>query len=140
LNKKKGFSAPTVSPITEVNYTLSLSTNPVAGPYSTNVTTLIFEMTNICLNQWTAGPMSSVNVSFGDGSPVQNYIIMAGTTLQIAYNYSTVGIYTIIATSLAIDLNVALVVNTITVNVTARPVYQGLYLFYIKVYNFYDSV
>jgi hypothetical protein len=113
--KITGFSAPVVSPITNINYTLSLSTDPVDGPYTTNVSAGIFVPIIIRLNQLTAGPMSNVSVSFGDGSPLQNFSISASNPVNIVNNYTTSGIYTITATPLAIGLNVTLTVNTMTV-------------------------
>jgi hypothetical protein len=122
LFTKTGFSAPVVSPITNINYTLSLSTDPVDGPYTTSASAGIFAPIIIRLNQWTAGPKSNVSVSFGDGSPLQNFSISASNPVNIVNNYTTSGIYTITATPLAIGLNVTLAVNNMTVNVL--PNYQ----------------
>jgi hypothetical protein len=63
-------------------------------------------------------------VSFGDGSPLQNFNITASEPTDITYNYTSSGIYTITAMPLAIDLNATITVNTMTVNVP--PVYKGL--------------
>jgi hypothetical protein len=124
FNKNKGFSLPVVSQLTNINYTLSLSSDPLPGPYTTNVNLTTGETITIRLNQCTAGPISNVSVSFGDGTPSQSYTLVS-SYVNISYIYMTAGTYTIVASPVALSLNAAITVNTITVVVTGPPAYQS---------------
>jgi hypothetical protein len=78
------------------------------------------------LNQLTAGPNLNVSVSFGDGTAAQSYSLMS-SSVNITKNYSTAGTYTIEATPTSDLPNVAITVNTMTVNVAPPPPsYQGM--------------
>jgi hypothetical protein len=119
---------PTVTPITNVTYTLSLITDPITGPFTSTFNTsagipLVFR-----LNQVTAGPLSNVTVSFGDGNSAQNIILSASVpSANISYNYSIGGAFTISASpSITGAPNATITVNTISTFVRGPPFYTGL--------------
>jgi hypothetical protein len=88
----------------------------------------------IRVSQWTAGPKSNINISFGDGTPVQALIsVTASISQYIPHNYTISGTFLITAICIPTGLTgVSVTVNTITVNVKALPVYQGkLYAVFI---------
>jgi hypothetical protein len=122
---------PTVLPITNINYTLSLSSDPLAGPYNTTVITALGNQLSIRLIQQTIGPISTVSISFGDGSPLQNYTINGATYTSSSYNYAsisytytTAGNYTIVAFPVPLSLNATTTVNNMTV-VVFTPTYYS---------------
>jgi hypothetical protein len=121
---------PTVSPFTNINYTLSLSSDPLTGPYTTTVSIPPGTLITVKLNQWTAGPISNVSVSFGDGTPLQNYNISADSCVNITKNYTIAGTYTITATPVAVGLNVNITVNTMSVYVLPSKS-----LFFVLIHN-----
>ena len=118
---------PNVSPIENVNYTLSLATDPLSGPYSLTVNTTAGVTLTCQLIQVTAGPSSSVVVSFGDGSVNQTFSsIVVSTPVNISHNYTTAGTFTIsVAVTLTGLTGVNTTVNTITAYVAGPPVYPS---------------
>jgi hypothetical protein len=125
---KQAFTVPTISQFTNINYTLSLTTDPPAGPFTTTVNTTIgFSTVNISVSQWTAGPFSNIDLSFGDGSAIQSFTsITGGMSTNITHTFTTAGTYTISANATPIGLtNVTVTINTITVNVAPAPIYTG---------------
>jgi hypothetical protein len=110
---------PTVTKFNNITYTLSLNSDPLAGPYTTTVYTTPDSAVNIRINQVTAGPLSNINVTFGDGSPVQTYNNII-SSFNITKIYSTPGTYTIVATPYGLSVpnaSIAITVNTMTVKV-----------------------
>jgi hypothetical protein len=107
---------PTVLQFTTINFTLSLSTDRLAGPYTTSVSITAGVQFTIRLNQLTAGPCSNVSLSFGDGSSLQNYTLKS-SFVNISYVYTKPGTYQIAAFPLAQPFNVT--VNNMKVMVTA---------------------
>jgi hypothetical protein len=102
-----------------------LSSDPFTGPFTTSINVTLGTTISIRLNQITAGPVSNVNISFGDGTPVQNYTLMAGSFINMTKNYTAVGTFKIVPTPVALLLNVTLKVNNFTVVVNSPTVYQG---------------
>jgi hypothetical protein len=122
----------TVAPFASINYTLSLSSDPLTGPFTTSVKIALGTLLSIRLAQQTAGPYSYVSVSFGDGSPLQNYTLGNSSPnyiysyIVINYNYMRTGTYTIVATPYTALLNVTTNINTVTVNVlTSLNIYPS---------------
>jgi hypothetical protein len=102
-------------------YTLSLSTDPQAGPYTTYANKTLGNATvTIRLQQWTAGPKSNVSISFGDMSANQTCIITAGSDVNITYSYTKAGTFTIVAYISTGLSGVNVTVNTIIVNVNGN--------------------
>jgi hypothetical protein len=108
-----------VSQFTTINYQLSLSSDSLNGPYTTNVSTTVGTTITLKLNQVTAGPVSNVNLSFGDGSPVQTYTLTS-SYVNFTKNYTAAGTYTISAAPVPVSLTVAVTVNNMTVVVTGQ--------------------
>jgi hypothetical protein len=130
-----------VTPFTNINFTLSLSSDSLTGPYTTNFTVNASIPFTITVNQWTAGPQSTVTVSFGDGSATQSFNLMS-SSVNITYNYTTAGTYTITANPVLTSLtgvNVTMS-NTLTVVVLPPPVYRRKtnILFYLSLYFFHN--
>jgi hypothetical protein len=116
-----------VTQFTTINFTLSLSSDPLTGPYTTNFTVNASTAFTITVNQWTAGPQSTVTVSFGDGSATQSFNLMS-SSVSITYNYTTAGTYTITATPVLTSLtgvNITMS-NTLTAVVLALPIYPRI--------------
>jgi hypothetical protein len=110
-----------------VNYTLSLVTDPLAGPYTTTVNTYIgFATVNLRLTQWTAGPVSNLVVLFNDGTANIAYNgVTAGTSINITHTFTVIGTYNIQVTCTLVGIGGTTVVNSITVNVATTPTYQS---------------
>jgi hypothetical protein len=110
---------PTISTFTVVNYTLSLVTDPLAGPYTTIVNTYAGSATvNLRLTQWTAGPVSNLVVLFNDGTANAAYNgVTAGTSMNITHTYTAEGTYTIQVTCTLVGIAGSTAVNSIIVNV-----------------------
>jgi PKD repeat protein len=88
-------------------------------------TTVGFSIT-IQLSQLTAGPLSNVSLSFGDGFPSQIYSLMS-SSINISYMYTYPGYYNISATATAYELStVNVTVNNMTAYVAPPPTYEGL--------------
>jgi hypothetical protein len=120
-----------VAPIAQINYTLSLATDPLTGPYTTAVNLTAGATIVIRLNQLTAGPTCNAAVSFGDGSANQSFFsLTAGSPLIISYNYTTWGkTFTISVNVTSVSLtNVNATVNTMTVNVAPLYAYSSNYI------------
>jgi hypothetical protein len=122
---------PTVSPITNINYTLSLSSDPLAGPYNTTVITALGNQLSIRLIQQTIGPISTASISFGDGSPLQNYTLNGYSYyyytfhyVTMTYYYTAVGTYTVVATPIPLSFNGTTTVNTMTIIVAGPILYS----------------
>jgi PKD repeat protein len=99
----------------------------LTGPYSTSVGIALGSAITITLNQLTAGPISNVNVSFGDGT-VSQFINLTSSSVNITKNYTTAGTFTITATPSSQHLPVT-VSNTITVNVISPALYKSKFYF-----------
>jgi hypothetical protein len=109
-----------------VNYILSLSSDPLSGPYTTSFNATAGVPIQLRLVQMTTGPLSNVNVSFGDGSPPLNFTVTIGASLNIAYNYTTGGLFEIVVSPVPVGLPNATLSNyTMIVNVTGPPIYSG---------------
>jgi PKD repeat protein len=123
----KGYSAPDVTAPTTISYSFGLSTDPLSGPFTTSIT-LTSGIANITLNQITAGPKSSVVISFGDGSATQTIAqIMVGTPVNISHAYTAPGTYVISGTATPTGLTgVNTNVTSMTVTVPVAPVYNGM--------------
>jgi hypothetical protein len=113
-----------VTPATTIAYSFGLPTDPINGPYNTSISTTN-GLVNITLNQITAGPQSTVVVSFGDGSTNQTFSgLMAGSTVYINHTYTATGTYIINATLIGqTGVNTTVVPMTVTVPVV--PIYNG---------------
>jgi hypothetical protein len=115
---------PTVSQFNNIQYTLSLSSDPLTGPFTSSLSIVLGSVITIRLNQQTAGPVSTVVVLFGDGSAAQSSTLMS-SSVNITKNYSTVGTFTISATATLVSLTgVNTSVNTMTVSVASPPSYE----------------
>jgi hypothetical protein len=81
---------------------------------------------NVRLTQVTVGIVSTVMVSFGDGSANQTFTaFQAGSPVNISHNYTASGSFVISATANANGLTgVNTTVNEITVYVFPAPVYK----------------
>jgi hypothetical protein len=121
-----------VPQLTNITYTLSLSSDPLTGPFTTSVTVSLGTVISIRLNQLTAGPVSIVNVSFGDGTPEQNFTIVVGSYVNLTKNYSTTGTYTISADPVTVSLSIPVCINNVTVNVVSWSNYIIVYHFKIE--------
>jgi hypothetical protein len=103
-----------------------LSSDPLSGPFTTSFNATAGVAIQLRLIQLTAGPLSNVNVSFGDGLPPQNYTVMIGVSVNITYNYTSGGLFVITATPVPFGLpNATVTVNTMTVSVTGPAFYSG---------------
>jgi hypothetical protein len=120
---------PTVSTITNVNFTLSLTTDPVSGPFTSKFNTTAGTLLNFRLNQVTAGPQSIVTVSFGDGLPARNITLNSTGPCNFTHNYTLGGPFTISALPMLVSaLNATVTVNTITAYVAGPPFLTGMRL------------
>jgi hypothetical protein len=117
---------PTVEPLTSINYTLSLPTDPLTGPFTTTLNTTAGLNTTIRVYQMTAGPQSTVVVSFGDGSANQTVSsLMIGQPQNVSHIYTTSGTFTISATATtAGTTGVNTTLNQMTAYVAPAPVYS----------------
>jgi hypothetical protein len=123
---------PIIEPFTVINYTLSLSSDPVSGPYSSSINVTVFKTVTIRICQVTVGPQSFGTVSFGDGSPIQTFSTLICTYSPdycntISHAYASGGTFTInvtIAPTNADNATIAINTNTITACVDA-PFYQS---------------
>jgi PKD repeat protein len=90
----------------------------------------------IQLSQVTAGPFSTVDVSFGDASASssQTYNLTISSPVNVTYNYTTPGTFTISATATPAGLssNVTISINTLTVTVAPLPSYSSMQFIYEK--------
>jgi hypothetical protein len=120
---------PTVTAFTNVNFTLSLLSDPISGPFTSSFNTTAGIAFTLRLTQATPTPATTVCLSFGDGSSLQNVTLTAGAYLNITYNYTTGGSFKIVATPIMASLNYTVVNNNITVNVAGPTVYQGKLFF-----------
>jgi hypothetical protein len=110
-----------VTKFATINYTLSLSTDPLTGPYTTFVNKTLGNATvTIRLYQWTAGPKSSVSISFGDMSANQTFILMGSSYTSLTYSYTTAGTFLVVAYISTGLSGVNITVNTITVVVNGN--------------------
>jgi hypothetical protein len=123
----KAFTVPTIAPITTLNYTLSLATDPLTGPFTTTVNTTAGLTLNIRLTQVTVGIVSTVVVSFGDSSANQTFAaIQTGSPVNISHNYTSGGTFTISVFANATGLTgVNFTVNKVIVNVIPSPTFTG---------------
>jgi hypothetical protein len=108
---------PAVVPATNIVYTVSLATDPLAGPLTASVTIPVGGSVSVRLNQATAGPLSFVQLSFSDGSPITNSTIMS-SYVNLTKTFTTGGTYEIITVPVAVGFNGTLTVNKMTVIVT----------------------
>jgi hypothetical protein len=107
-----------------MNYTLSLSSDNVTGPFTANFNTTAGLMTTVQLNKLTPGAATSVNVSFGDGSSVVISNLNSSSPLfNVSHNYTQVGKFYIVATPIGLNTSYTVVNNNMTVNVAAAPIY-----------------
>jgi hypothetical protein len=129
--KKTEYTTPTVLPFTNVNYTISLITDPIDGPPTTTVNITAGTTLQIRLSQVTAGPNSSVVISFGDGSANQTiYSLMVGSPVNISHNYTTPGTFVITGTATLYGLTgVNTNVAPMTVTMPPPPYYNGNFKF-----------
>jgi hypothetical protein len=123
---------PTVLPTTNVTFSFSLLSDPSTGPFTTTYNTSAGFTLNIRLNQVTAGPVSTVVVSFGDGSANQTVSsLVAGIPVNMSHNFTTGGIFTITGTVTGLTgLNT--IVIPMIVNVAPPLTYSGIYLFFFN--------
>jgi hypothetical protein len=131
------FSISTVSAPSNVNYTLSVSTDPLSGPYNSTFNISAGTAFQLRMTQLTAGPQSYVCVSFGDGSPLQNFTFNVETYLNITFNYTIGGTYIILAYPVGLNSSFSVVNNNITVNVASPPIYNSKTFFMITLLIFY---
>jgi hypothetical protein len=117
---------PSVTLPTTLTYSFGLPTDPQSGPYNTSINTTTGIVT-ITLNQITAGPQSTVVVSFGDGAANQTIsALSAGNPVSINHTYTASGTYIISGTATPTgltDINTTVVPMTVTVPVVA--IYNG---------------
>jgi hypothetical protein len=124
LLKKKALSIPTVSAPTAVNYTLSVSTDPLNGPFNSTFNTTAGIKFQLRLSQLTAGPQTNFTVSFGDGITFSNLTLNVETNLTFSYTYMTPGTFKIFATPI-VNASYTVINNNITVNAAIPPVYTS---------------
>jgi hypothetical protein len=110
-----------------VNFTLSLATDPISGPFTSKINATAGTALNFRLNQVTAGPKSIVAVSFGDGMPPLNITLNSTDPCNFTYTYTLGGTFTISALPLLVGApNATTTVNTITSYVNGPPFYTGI--------------
>jgi hypothetical protein len=133
-----------ISQFTTVKYIFSLMDDSLTGPYSTNINIPLGTAINLRLVQMTAGPLSNLTVSFGDGSPDQAfYSIVVNTSLNLTYNYTTSGVYKIAATAVTTclaNVTYSFTVDPMTVNVINSDFYPSkfscfIFHFFFKLLN-----
>jgi hypothetical protein len=99
-----------------VKYVISLNSDPVNGPYTENVTVTAGETLALRLTQMTAGPLTTVSLSFGDGSANQSFSLTGGSFVIVNKTYPATGTFSIKATaSTGLPGNVTTTVNSVTV-------------------------
>jgi hypothetical protein len=113
-----------VAQFTAVQYQLSLSSDPLLGPYTTSISTVVGLSVTIRLSQVTAGPAANMSVLFGDGSPAQQFYL-ASSLVNITYNYTTLGTFIVSANVTLVGLSIPCIVNNMTVVVAPPPTYSS---------------
>jgi hypothetical protein len=133
----KGYSVPTVTAFTKMNYSLSVYTDGYGLYNSTSISVPVGVLLTIVITQLTIGPNSNLNVSFNDGTvTVQVYNLTAGDIFNITKNYTTAGVYKINATAVAQNLTgITYSINSLTINVT-QPTYTCKKLLEIQITNY----
>jgi hypothetical protein len=116
---------PTITAFSTVTYVLALSSDPLNGPYTKNVTVSTGETLALRLSQLTAGPLSNVSVCFGDGSANQSFSITGGQYISVKKTYTVNGTFTIAVTA-STGLAVTTTVNSIVVFVFSPGIF-GLF-------------
>jgi hypothetical protein len=114
--------------ITNVTYSFSLTSDPLTGPFTTTFNTSLgtYPSITVRLNQVTVGLVSTVVVSFGDGSANQTVTnLVAGAPVNISHNFTTSGTFTIFGTVTGLT-GITKTVVPMIVNVAMPPTYSGI--------------
>jgi hypothetical protein len=106
-----------------MKYTIGLAPNGTTPAYVT-----VGGSISIAVSQFTPGPFSYVNVSFGDGSPMQNCTVTVSAKCTLNNTYTTAGTFTIQGTAVPFESNATTSVNNMTVVVIDTFAYKGILL------------